>query len=325
MIHLKRNQHQWIADTNPADEGEDSWIYKIWYEERVNRVNDPTFNANDYGLIEVFIHDNPFLTEEDITDLKARCSYDPTLLDRYFKGLWTKGGLSQRLFATTFSEKIHVIGGVDYETGEEEVIWPDPEHSEFIVGLDPGYMNNAIIFVEKRVSASGKPIFSVFDEYVRLNYELSIDEFASELISRLERWENLLNAKIEWKFYIDPSSATTTRMSLNSMAIAEASNGRINFIPAPREGIESSVNFIKSLLKSNRLYISANCKNVIEMFKEIRASNKLGEMVKRENNPYKHTLDALRYAICSDSIVFGPNTRRLTAEENTTIDKVIAF
>ena len=31
MLHLKEEDHLFLADTNPGDEGEDSWIYFVWY------------------------------------------------------------------------------------------------------------------------------------------------------------------------------------------------------------------------------------------------------------------------------------------------------
>lgn len=35
MKHLKPWQHLWIADTNPHEDGEDHWIYKIWWKDRI--------------------------------------------------------------------------------------------------------------------------------------------------------------------------------------------------------------------------------------------------------------------------------------------------
>ena len=40
MPHLKFDEHLWIADTNPSEEREKSWIYEVWYQERVMGYED---------------------------------------------------------------------------------------------------------------------------------------------------------------------------------------------------------------------------------------------------------------------------------------------
>ena len=108
MLHLKENQHLFLADTNPADEGEDSWIYKVFflmpsltyleYVELCRKDGLPILQERAFEvmkattkLLEFQIEDNVFATQDRIDELVARYSDDQDLYDRYILGMWRRG------------------------------------------------------------------------------------------------------------------------------------------------------------------------------------------------------------------------------------------
>lgn len=183
--HLTSDQFLFLADTNPSDDGEESWIYFLWfilprlsYEEYCQfchkkdlpAMSITTFESykKSLGMLTFDIADNPYLSKVDIEMLEATYAGDQDLHDRYILGLWKKAS-SDALFAKVFRPKIHVKGEIETPANPDpQILVPEsktsadagPERPDetaediglpiLITGWDPGSgVNSAFCIIEK--------------------------------------------------------------------------------------------------------------------------------------------------------------------------------
>tara|TARA_R100000742_G_C4276596_1_gene97780 strand:- start:288 stop:1760 length:1473 start_codon:yes stop_codon:yes gene_type:complete len=299
---LDYGRHQWIGDTNPAEEGTSSWIYKLWYDEPNKEDHPDPEYASQFAIIESMIHDNPYLSEWDKKDLIATFRGDPEMYDRYVLGKWTASSTDSH-FGKVFKPDIHVIGNVDSPIEDEwEVVLPSEGCTELIGGWDLGDRNHAFHILEKVETVNGIR-WSVLDELVVLHADVSLEDFAGEALDKIERLEEHIGNQVRWTHWSDNSSMIRYRASANTYdhrVIAAASDGKINLIGAPKfsGSVRQRVKLIKDLLMQNRLHVSAHCQRTIEMFKFLRKGKSAGQYVTSDDN--KHSFDSLSYALIGE-------------------------
>jgi hypothetical protein len=299
---LPYGRHQWIGDTNPAEEGTQSWIYKLWYEAPyAEKHTDPEYAAQ-FETIEAMIYDNPYLTEHDRKDLIATFRPDPELYDRYVLGKWTASS-SDSHFGKVFKHDIHVIGDADSPVESEwEVILPSDSCTELIGGWDLGDRNHSFHIMEKVHTMSGTR-WAVLDELVVLHADVSLEDFTGEALEKIETIEAQVDKPIRWTHWSDMSSMIRYRAAGNTYdhrVVAASSGGKINLIGAPKfsGSVRQRVKLIKDLLMQNRFHISANCFRTIDMMRFLRKGKSAGQYVINDDN--KHSFDSLSYALIGE-------------------------
>lgn len=329
---------QLISDTNPSDEGEDSWIYQIWYVLKNSELppGHPEIPMQkDLGLMEFQIADNPYLTQPQLDRLYAQYSYDANLKARYLDGLWVKANASG-LFASVYKPLIHCVGSLPSAADPTpEMLVPETNCSLLATGWDPGNRNLACAIVEpwyQDIEAPNEPTgwkkricFKILDEVVLIKEMPRIEDFTQAVLDKMDFWQTQVGYQVRWEHYSDKSAWTWSSKAdrLEHQIIFDASGGRIELIRfdnvpgtvAPR------VRLFKRLLFEERLLINnARCPRVCEMFSSIRAGA-AGEQSIELGSEYKHVLDALSYVIfpmCSDEVetsAFRPNMARAKAEK----------
>ena len=309
MYHLKPWQHLWIGDTNPSDEGEDSWIYKLWYKRKVDLLTTsqgdmPSEFALSLRKLTFTLADNLVLTQEETEVMRQLYSDDPGELEREFEGKWTKGhGNRGKHFSDLFSRSVHVIGG---EIGEEDYIEVSSSTDTLMVGWDLGsVVNHAAVIVEKRIvlAPDGKcewPVFCVLDSLRYTDERKTIGELGLEVVEKMDMLEGIYKRKFHWQHWSDDTAITVWRPSSGSfdyMEILSVTNGRIRLdgVPKPANSIAARVRLIRRLLRERRLYVSSRCTDVIDMFLNCKQGGSQKEYV--EWNEQKHTFDALSYVL----------------------------
>jgi len=299
---LAYDKHQWIGDTNPAEEGTNSWIYKLWYKEPSKEEHpDPEYIAQ-FEVIEAMIDDNPYLSQFDKSDLIATFRADPELYDRYVLGKWTASSTDSH-FGKVFKHDIHVVGNVDSPIESDwEVILPTDGCTELIGGWDLGDRNHAFHLMEKVNTVQGTR-WTVLDELVVLHQDVSLEDFTGEAMDRIEKLEDHIGKEVRWTHWSDTSSLVRYRSSANTYdhrVVAAASNGKIILIGAPKfsGSVRQRVKLIKDLLMQNRLHVSAHCLRTIEMLRYLRRGKSVGQYVINDDN--KHAFDSLSYALIGE-------------------------
>jgi len=299
---LDYHRHQWIGDTNPAEEGTTSWIYKLWYEEPFQEDHPDPEYAEQFKIIESMIHDNPYLSEHDRKDLIATFRPDPELYDRYVLGKWTASSTDSH-FGKVFKTPLHVVGNTDSPIEEEwEVILPSDNCTELIGGWDLGDRNHAFHIMEKVRTMNGVR-WAVLDELVVLHADVSLEDFTGEAMDRIEQIEGHIGKPVRWTHWSDMSAMNRFRAAGNTYdhrVVAAASDGKINMIGAPKfaGSVRQRVKLIKDLLMLNRLHISAHCHRTIDMMKFLRKGKSVGQYVINDDN--KHSFDSLSYALIGE-------------------------
>ena len=302
MSHLKPWQHIWMADTNPSEEGTDSWIYKklIGARHKKGLMGGAEEHRRSIHHIRFILNDNPLMSIEEQEANREIYSDDPGELARIVDGEWVKGkGDKDKHFADVFSPTIHVIGG---HTGESDEIEVEKSTTELRSGWDMGNVNHAAVILEKRwIMRNQQPLlmWNVIEEEVVIDDTVDTQEFAGRVYARYRNLEELYKRAFEWRHWSDDTALNIFRASSGSydfMEVREATNGEIELEAAdkPDGSVRAGTRLIRRLLREQRLFVAAKCTNVIAMLLGLRKGNPEDWVPDQE---HKHVFDALRYPI----------------------------
>ncbi|HYE32127.1 MAG TPA: phage terminase large subunit [Methylomirabilota bacterium] len=315
MMHLPYEQHMWIADTNPPEDGPNHFAFQKWFKDRLDIDNpDPEFQSfrRDLSLVEISVEENPFLDPRQLASLKATYRHDPEGYDRFVRGIWTfSAGHGDKHFSSIFRPSVHVLGEA---VGNDPTQWtylnPDPDCVELITGWDLGLVNHSAHILQKRMNEDGRYCYDVLDDLVTVKEDCTIEEFTLAFIEKMDRMEKILGRKVQWRHWSDDSAFRQRSRLMNmddydALLVEQISGGRIRFWSASKAktngGVRKRVAEIRKLLIENRIAISAHCKPTIEMFKHLRRGAKELDFVLR-GDPHKHPFDSLSYAIVMEQL-----------------------
>lgn len=313
MPHLRMDQHFWISDTNPGEDGEEEWAYKVWYVEK-NMENPPetaktseeilAFREyqDNLHLVEIMPEENPYLDPRQLRELKSTYAYDPDLYSRYVLGKWILGkGARGRHFSGYFIQEQHVLGSAEgLDSAEWETIIPSDNCFELITGWDPGETNHSAHLIE-RIGDPTKSVYCVLDEEVIIDEEISHGEFGKRVLEKIEALEKLskktflLHRSWSDRSAIERYSATADTFPY--LEIHAATRGRVFLQGTPKApgSVRMRVRIVKQLLAQRRLVVSAHCKATIEMLKFLRRGETEETYVIPDK--HKHPFDSLTYPL----------------------------
>lgn len=228
-IHgLDPKQFLFLGDTNPSDEGDESWIYHLWFVRRTQTYeqycefqaeralpisSEPDFQALNaqLGLLQFEIADNIFLTDAEVSELIEEHCHDQDLYDRYILGKWVKASTTA-LFHKHFREGIHVAGELETPGNPDPMMLvPQDQTWKLYLSIDPGTSANSAGYIfEKVILDLGKgrlslPIFSILDETAIIGEDHTVDEFTLMLCERMFWWEQYTGRIYEWAAWSDRS------------------------------------------------------------------------------------------------------------------------
>lgn len=303
-VHLPFEAHQFMADTNPSDEGEESWIYKLWWGERSMENHPDVAFRNDLEVIEVMIEDNPFLNDRERDSLIATFRHDPDVYNRYIKGIWTTSSADSH-FSDVFRPELHIVGDTSsiYEA-EWEILLPEDNCQDLITGWDIGSINHAIHIIEP-ATIEGRIVFKVLDEIVLIGQKLGLGDVTQMVMDRMDYWEGVIGRPVNWRHWSDKSAFDSFRpiAELYDYAfISKFSDGRIDLRAAPKfnNSVPKRVDTLRRLLFEDRLLVSAKCLKTIAMFRGLKKGDKRSNYLDRIS-PLKHPFDSLSYPLLSES------------------------
>lgn len=317
MKHLKPWQHLWIGDTNPHEDGEDHWIYKTWWTQRLQDEKDVRAEMKKDGvfeskleetlkdkmafrrslkLIEIFLDDNIFLEHGHKVALMEQYNGDTGEFARNVNGQWVKGhGRLGAHFANYFFDNQHIVGG----NFEGDSIDLPPATTDLICGWDIGDVNHSWHAIESR-EIDGVMCWCIHEEHVIIGQELTVSEFTMEVMEKMEGLQSLHARTLPWRTHWSDSSSLDVWKSSGSggsqsVEVETTSQGRIRLLPALKHSVKSRVRLLQYLLRKNRLFVAHRCERTIQMFRCCCRGSSDGEYVM--NNEHKHPFDSLTYAI----------------------------
>lgn len=318
MIHLHPWEHLWIGDTNPDEDGEDSWIYKLWWGERLDKNHSMPEFRDMLRLIEVFPEDNPYVTKAQLKMVAALYADDPQGYARNVLGQWVKGTKKRKKhFADLYIPEVHVVGQTD-----EDAIKISPNTTDMIGTWDLGNsINSSAHLLEKRI-ISNLDYWYVHDEVVAVDDQISTEQFTQFVLAKIDSIEQFYEKKFGWRHWSDDSSLTVFRAASGSFdyqIVMAASGGRIvlQAVNKPHESVAARVRLLRQLLRERRIFIAKRCHHTQQMLLECAKGTQESKFV--AENEFKHAFDSLTYGIYMESLerlLFGDSTVETVKRES---------
>ena len=324
---LEPRKHLLLADTNPADEGSSSWIYKVWFDLPVmdldadTSLKDLPFELRQaykllkplVGSVEFSIDDNPFVSAERREQLQASLAMNKDLYDRYWLGKWVTASLDA-LFINVFRDTFHVIGEAE-TTGNKEpkFMTVEPTCFELFTGWDLGVVNSAFCIIEKTNDPDApekQSIFKVLDELVIVGEDFSMEDFVAEAVKKMKFWQEIVGKPVRWTHYSDrsafdmrdPISNRYHHQIVYDACPEDTPGGRIHLLAAARGkfSVQQRVDLMRKLLWEERIFFSNTyTPATIEMLKSIRRGKSSISPIERGSR-HKHIFDAAMYPVASE-------------------------
>jgi hypothetical protein len=325
LLGLPSDKHLFLADTNPADEGEESWIYHLWFTllnlEKDDIPPEELALRHNLARVDFDISDNIFDTPGRIAELKAKYYHDKDLYERYINGRWVTAS-EDAIFYTTFRPAVHEVGEVETPANKEpETMVPEEECFELRGGWDLGITNSAFVIAErvyrmeqrhiKLANGENKlidvrvPMFKFLDELVITGEVFSMEDFVMECLRKRLYWENLIGRPIIWRDWSDRSAFDVTDPLTNRyhhQIVFDASYGKIILEAAARGpgSVAQRIDLWKKLLFDERLFFSrTNCPRLIQMNKSLKRGTNKVQMIS-SGSVHKHPFDAGGYLVASE-------------------------
>lgn len=308
------DNHLFLADTNPASEGEDSPIYRLWFkllECEPSEAGDELALKNQLARMDFTLDDNIFDSKARLDLLKSQYSSDKDLYDRYIMGRWVKAS-TDAIFYGVFSEHRHVAPEIR-NIGDEEILVPETGCFELKTGWDLGVRNCSVTFAEKlNIETDNGPVpaFKILDEHVVIGQDFILDEFIELIMDKMDYWERLMERvnNVKWTHWSDRNAFSVRDLSgriyLNQ-AVYQASQGRITLQGAydAQRGsgsVDARIDITRKLLHEGRIIISRfKCPQTIEMFKSLRRKKNLATGI-AVGSKEKHPFDSGSYCWASE-------------------------
>ena len=324
------------ADTNPADEGEDSWIYDLFYRIPRAREEDvkPEFRPfrDKVRLIEFSIDDNLGMSANEKAILYATLSLKgKDFVDRYYWGKWVRSS-HDAVFTEVFRPDYHVLGELETPANRFPLImFPEPNCMELFTGWDPGSTTNwAAVIGEKYYAPihehKGLPSVKILENHVVIKQQVDYLDFVGHMQERMAWWEDQVGHEVIWHHYADKSVFSTQDLETGTMyaqLICDASEGEIVLegVDKPAGSVRASVDLVLLMFQMNRLWVNLRfCPELIDALKSIRRGKTPAEVLDR-GSKFKHVIDALRYLVmkvCGNELNYSTaaNLRKKRREQN---------
>lgn len=297
---------QILLDCNPAEEGDEHWIYRSFFR-KCGEDGEPfsPARADKYQHYEFYLEDNPFISDAEKQDIRDQYAHDKIKKARYVDGKWerdTAGGV----FEHVWSEEGHVVG----DLAKDEILIPGPDSHEFVTGWDTGDVNHGLSILCPRAGDT-QTVFDLIDELVIIDRKVSLADFTEGVLEKMDYWERVMkslygdNHKIVWRHWSDPSAADRYRAAADSYdakIIRQVSGGRINLNYATKSSgsVRRRKELLSKILFDGRLAVSAQARAHIDMFRYLKPGPSAAEPIQRAS-PHKHCFDSLSYALSSEA------------------------
>jgi hypothetical protein len=313
---------QYMAACNP--EGPTHWVYQKWFVQAFNEETgewDPDFDQIHFPVEE----NRKNLTEGYLESLAKIYRDDPTEEARMIHGEWIDRPSGEGLFSDLYNPVVH-MRPVDEEGKplRDERILPSAHHP-IIVGLDPGSVYNAFIFMQWLL-VGDRMRWVVFDEIVTIRRRIGYPDFIPMVMRRIKFWRQHVAAQpgqMPQIWISDNSAFNQFRSAQGSFDVLEIQKiyeanrgkygleelGKIKDCPKFNGSVMARVNLGQKLLSQDEIIVSAACRYVHQMFLQLEAKGqKPGEPFDPEaaltprRSDHVHVWDALSYPILMASI-----------------------
>lgn len=319
MANIPYEKQMWIADCNPSEDGDQSWIYQMFFVERTMSYSDfaerqksldmmpisETDFREIYGrmeVIEILPKDNIFADPRQLQELRVACATDPGLWARHIEGKWVwGGGDSSRHFRSLLKQGIHILGNTIGPEEDWTVILPSEHCFELVTGWDVGEVNHAACAIEKLLGSDGRWHFNVLAELVSVGQPISLSDFTVTFMEKVDRIQEQAGRTLSlddhaWSDQSSLDKYSAAADTYPHLEVNYASRSRISLrgVPKPTGSVRLRVNLLKQLLRENRFRVSAQCTETIKMLRDLKKGK---DFYVLPEDPNKHIFDAITYPL----------------------------
>jgi hypothetical protein len=328
MLHLKYEEHFFLADCNPAEEGTESWIYKLFFVERFlpPENDDQKQFRNELYSIHFEISDNAKLDPREISDLRGSYESNKDLYDRYVKGHWTASTLNSH-FIDVFIPNLHIVGEATSTNKDNwEMLVPQSNTTEFVGCFDPGDVNHSWHLFTKRI-VNNAVTFDVLDELVFLKTKISIEDFTFLVLEKMDYWQAYMLREyavreLIWRHWSDDSvfNFSSAANSYDALIVRNVSEGRINLLAANKAkgAVRLRVELLRKFLFQKRIFFSAQLFDTIRMLKGLKRGSSNVNFIDPVD-PLKHIFDSLTYGLMGEAPMDAQNRSRPKVERRPSV------
>ena len=338
---LRRNhvkQFQFIAVTNPPEQGPKHYLYEMFFVEPEDPKDAERWKLK-YKRIYFPAHLNKWRDVAGyLEDIKFDNRGDSNAVARLVEGKWEELQLGDGIFKDYFIPEIHIKG--DLASNRRLVAQPN---MPIVLGGDMGDVNNGFSFLQQ-VHMKDKVVWMMLAELETVGKKLSIPQLMHLLLSKMSgviqdgatlKGMDISQAVQNFRFDHIADSSTlrfrqsggdierelikkeTTKILQEHAAQYPYIKDPIYFKPAPKGdgSVEFRVKMLIEMLQTERFVVDASCVKTIEMFKMITSGKTANgsPFAPGSRSKYKHILDAITYPIVyhtvrGDSI---PDSKRI--------------
>ncbi len=207
-------------------------------------------------LIKKTIHDNPLLTEKQITDL--------------FEELGgSQSESSQReLFCEIIRDPSTSVLPEFTKDLEKEIVgeWKRPAHFDMYEAMDLGFKDLTVIIIGYFDFRNNKV---VIDDEVVVDFKTP-DTTLTTLVSKLQRAEELRYFNYLTNEQKKPSKRVSDIDYIVMNEIKKLSNYEINFEAVKKDNLDAMVNFLREKLKKKEISINPRCTTLIRHLRNVK-------------------------------------------------------
>ena len=309
------------AACNPADTGEDHWVWK-------NMVMVPCKTAGNDGpeipdgggrlknldeqfhVYHVPLSENVHWTTEQKkayqNTILAEARFDKSAIDRLIKGIWTPRPTGEGLFKEWFVPSIHIKGDAIKGVG----LLPKPGYP-ITISYDLGQVWSSVTF-EQRIPTVKSNFWIVFDEIDHEKKRILYKNLAMEIIQHMRWWRTKVGYDFQYIHITDESAINQWRPgggeggSYDALVFEREFNKfqeefggqpiKLMGCPKGAGSIAARVQLLQSKLYQSEFYVSATCQKTRDMLMFLEADKKNPENP-RETSRYTHKFDSVTYGM----------------------------
>lgn len=324
-----KGPQQFIGACNPK--GESHWVYQKWFVEPYDLVT--AEKDTEYKDIYFPRSSNPSKrTASYAATLEKIYRHDPIGAARMIKGEWIDKPSGDALFADIFNIVIHVRPLDANQNPDRNNRLQPLEDFPIIIGLDPGAVYNAFIFMQW-LPLDEERTWMVFDEVVTIRRRINYREIVPVIQRKVQFWRQIAAertgrdiGKVNMpQIWISDNSAFNQFRpggQAGSFDVLDLERiyegGRVKYAleplkikpcPKPPGSVVTRVQLLQNALGDGKVIVSSWCTKVIAMMNKLEGSRpERGEapdpnaMLTPRRSDWVHTFDALTYPMLMASI-----------------------
>ena len=281
---------QYTASCNP--EGPSNWVYRTFFEDCVDE--DTGKRDKDFSVYHVPIQENVHrLPEVYVESLRQILKHDLVEQRRLLEGEWVDRPSGEALFREYFSPEIHVRGNAVSGRG----LIPKAGHP-IVIGYDLGQVFSSVTFMQCLPTEDGV-IWTVFDEVDHLGQKILYKNLVKEIMARMDYWSRRCDNEFSFMHISDDSAINQWHPggmgSYDAWDVERFSGGKIKLVACPKGkgSVEARVRILSSKLFQDEFYVSATCRNTVEMLHQL--SGDRDNPTKPKRSRYIHKFDSCTY------------------------------